>query len=68
MSDQNSSTVPPTLHEIDAVLLRLGVKRSTLFDLLKSGQLRSVKLGQRRLIPESAIVDFIADLERQASK
>jgi hypothetical protein len=31
--------------------------------LLGSGQLRNVKIGRRRLVPEQAIADFIADLE-----
>ena len=33
------------------------------YELISSGRLRSVKIGRRRLIPESAIVELIANLE-----
>jgi len=42
---------------------QLGVGRSTVFALLASGQLRSVKVGRRRLVPEAAIVEFIDSLQ-----
>ena len=51
------------LHNIESVMYRLGVGRSTVFALMASGQLRSCKVGRRRLIPESAISDFIDSLE-----
>lgn len=42
---------------------RLGIGRSKTYEVLGSGQLRSVKVGRRRLVPESAIVEFIQNLE-----
>jgi excisionase family DNA binding protein len=51
------------LHSIESVMDRLGVGRSTVFAAIASGQLRSVKVGRRRLVPESAIVEFIEKLE-----
>jgi len=51
------------LHQIESAMDRLGVGRSTVYELLASGQLRSVKVGRRRLVPESAIVAFIENLE-----
>ena len=54
---------PPSLHQIPAAMARLSIGRSTLYTLMDTGQLRSVKVGKRRLIPESAIVEFIAQLE-----
>lgn len=53
------------LHRIEAAADRLGVGRSTLYGLMNSGQLRSVKIGKNRLIPESAIVEFIGRLEAE---
>ena len=52
------------LHPVEAVIERLGVGRSTVFALMASGDLRSCKVGRRRLVPESAIVDFIESLEQ----
>ncbi len=53
----------PRLHPIEAVMERLCLGRSMVFSLLSDGQLRSVKVGRRRLVPESAISDFIERLE-----
>ncbi len=54
------------LHNIERAQERLGVGRSKIFQLIASGELRSVRVGRRRLIPEQAIVDFITRLDEQA--
>jgi excisionase family DNA binding protein len=54
------------LHGIKSAQERLSVSHSTIFELIGSGQLRSVLIGRRRLIPEQAIRDFIAQLDQQA--
>ncbi len=41
----------------------LGIGRSKVFELMAAGQLRSVQLGRSRRIPESALRDFVAELE-----
>jgi excisionase family DNA binding protein len=43
---------PDAVHE-------MGVSRSTIFALIASGELASVKVGTRRLIAHSDIVDYI---------
>lgn len=42
---------------------RLAIGRSNLYHLMSTGQLRYVRLGADRRIPESAIVEYIAQLE-----
>ncbi|MEV4127478.1 helix-turn-helix domain-containing protein [Nocardia sp. NPDC049707] len=54
------------LHQIPTACERLGIGRSLLFDLIRTGQLNSVKVGKRRLIPETAIVEFIERLTERA--
>lgn len=54
------------LHNIKSTELRLSVSRTQVFKLIGSGQLRSVKIGNRRLVPEQAIVDFINELDAAA--
>jgi excisionase family DNA binding protein len=54
-----------TLDEIRALRLkdvttRYGLSRSTLYKLMGEGNLRSVKVGGRRLIPRDAIEALIA--------
>ncbi|PZS35805.1 MAG: DNA-binding protein [Pseudonocardiales bacterium] len=48
-----------------ARVLNLG--RSVIFDLLRTGRLRSVKQGSVRLIPAAAIHEYIALLETEAA-
>ncbi len=38
----------------------LGLGRSNLFKLIESGELRSVKVGSRRLVPRRALEEFLA--------
>lgn len=44
----------------------LNLSRSVIFDLLRTGRLRSVKQGRLRLIPAAAIAEYIALLEKQS--
>jgi excisionase family DNA binding protein len=44
----------------------LSLSRSVVFDLLRMGRLRSVKEGRTRLIPRSALRDYVELLEREA--
>jgi excisionase family DNA binding protein len=54
------------LHSIERAQERLGVGRSKIFELIAAGELRSVRVGRRRLVPEQAIRDFVARLDEQA--
>lgn len=40
----------------------LSLGRTTIYELLRSGQLRSVKVGARRFIPRAALEEFVDDL------
>lgn len=42
-----------------------GISRSRLFELLASGEIESVKLGRRRLIPAAALAAFVAQLRSE---
>jgi excisionase family DNA binding protein len=53
----------PTLHPVESVMERLHVGRSMVFELIASGELRSVKVGRRRLVSDSALCDFIERLD-----
>ena len=44
---------------VDQVAERLGISRSMFYELIGRRELRSLTVGARRLIPESAIVEFI---------
>lgn len=54
------------LYKVPDVMRVLNLSRSVVFDLLRTGRLRSVKEGRARLIPASALRDYIALLEQEA--
>jgi excisionase family DNA binding protein len=47
---------------------RLHCGRTFAWDLVGSGQIRSVKLGRLRRVPASAVDDFIRRLEEQQAE
>jgi excisionase family DNA binding protein len=56
------------LYRISQVMRMLNMSRSVIFEQLRSGRLRSVRQGRARLIPASAITEYIALLEQEAAQ
>jgi excisionase family DNA binding protein len=56
------------LYRVPEVVEMLGLSRSVVFELLRSGRLRSVTQGRARLIPASAVLDYVSLLEREAAQ
>jgi excisionase family DNA binding protein len=61
--DQQVEAQVARLHDVDGAFGRIGVSRAKGYQLISNGTLRSVKIGRRRLVPESAIFEFIEYLE-----
>ncbi len=55
-------TPEPLVDSVNDAAVRLGLSRTTLYELMASGQLRSVKIGKRRLIPRDAQCELLASL------
>ena len=53
--------MPPLLFSPEEVSRILHLGRCKVYDLLRSGQLRSVKVGGSRRISARALADFVAD-------
>ena len=58
---------PKVLNSIIDIVARTGLSRSTVYEEMASGRLRSVKVGRRRLITESALVAYIEGLDAVAA-
>jgi excisionase family DNA binding protein len=56
----------PLLYTIPDACEALGIGRSHLYELMDSGELYSVKLGKRRLIPQWALETFVEGLPAAA--
>lgn len=49
----------PKLYSIQEAATLLGISRTTLYQLLTSGELGSLKIGRRRCIARKSLDDFI---------
>jgi excisionase family DNA binding protein len=57
---QNTETPEPMAYSIEDTCRLLSVSRSTVYALLRTGKLRSVKLAQKRLIVADSIRELLA--------
>ena len=55
------------LYRVEEAAQLLGVGRTRIFDLMKLGELRSVKIGGSRRVPAAALDEYIARLLARAS-
>jgi excisionase family DNA binding protein len=62
----NSNDDQNRLYRVVDAMVILSLGRSAIYEQIRSGRLRSVTQGRSRLIPASAIADYIALLEREA--
>ncbi|TWI12715.1 helix-turn-helix domain-containing protein [Aerolutibacter ruishenii] len=60
MNTQESTSAAPLLHKIPEACARLQVGRSTLYELIASGEIRAIKFGTATRIPESELQKVIA--------
>lgn len=60
--DPNQITV-----SVDEAVRRLGLSRMTLYRLIQTDQLRTLKVGRRRLIRVTELDRFIAAMERASN-
>jgi excisionase family DNA binding protein len=67
--DYHSKAAPSPakqLYRVCDAMAVLSLGRSVIYEPIRSGRLRSVTQGRSRLIPASAIAEYIALLEREA--
>lgn len=56
----------PVLYRVPEAVRVLSLSRSVIYELIRVGRLRTVKEGRTRLVPQSAITEYVALLEREA--
>jgi excisionase family DNA binding protein len=54
------------LYRVPEAMRLLSMSRSTIYNQIRAGRLRSVKEGSTRLIPADAIADYVALLKSEA--
>ncbi|MEX2375395.1 MAG: helix-turn-helix domain-containing protein [Dehalococcoidia bacterium] len=60
MSTQEA--IAPVLVSVEDAASALGVRRTTAWELIRRGDLRSLKIGQRRLVEVEAIQQYVERL------
>lgn len=65
--DGPSITVRKALWSIPEAMILLNLSRTVVYQLIRAGRLRTVKEGRSRRVPDSAITDYVALLEREAA-
>jgi excisionase family DNA binding protein len=63
MTRELQADLMPMLLRVGEASQQLNLGRSVMYELIRSGRLRSVKVGRLRLIPASALVEFVRELE-----
>lgn len=58
--------VPAVLYRVDEAADALRLSRSVLYELIRSGRLRTVKAGRRRLVPVAALAEYVDSLDGAA--
>ena len=56
-----------TLLTVDEAASRLRVSRWTVYNLIRSNQLRTIKIGRRRLVPPAAIGECVELLGKEVA-
>lgn len=61
-ADQFNPFIPPALLTVPEAMAALRLSRATIYDLIRSGELGSVKVGRSRRIPSQAVTTFVTHL------
>ena len=54
---------PRLLLRVEEAGHQLNLGRTVMYELIRSGRLRSVKVGKLRLIPSAALLEFVEQLD-----
>jgi len=60
------ATAGKQLYRVRDAMVVLSLSRSVIYEQIRSGRLRSVTQGRSRLIPASAIAEYVKLLESEA--
>ncbi|GAB2471392.1 helix-turn-helix domain-containing protein [Xylanimonas ulmi] len=56
------SEITPVLYRVEEAAQALRIGRTVVYELIRCGALRTVKVGTRRLVPVEAVREYVAKL------
>ena len=57
--EDKDNRIPPMLYRVGEAAEALRLSRSAIYELIRSDQLRTVKIGRRRLVPVAALDEWL---------
>jgi excisionase family DNA binding protein len=57
----NEQDLVPLAHTVLDACKRIGISRTSLYELIRAGAIRTFKVGARTLVPESELQKFVVD-------
>ncbi|MFI7104758.1 helix-turn-helix domain-containing protein [Nonomuraea sp. NPDC050227] len=62
-----TTNVAPLLLRPEEAAEHLGIGRTKVYELIRSGALRSVRIGTLRRVPATALTEFVTHLEEETA-
>ncbi|GAA1622681.1 hypothetical protein GCM10009733_019150 [Nonomuraea maheshkhaliensis] len=62
-----TANIAPLLLRPEEAADYLGIGRTKIYELIRSGALRSVRIGTLRRIPATSLTEFVTQLEQEAA-
>jgi len=66
MLTRHRNTKPKPFLSVEEAAMLLGIGRTVTYRLVLGGELRSVKIGRRRLVVRASVEEYVARLENSA--
>jgi excisionase family DNA binding protein len=67
-SGADGQPLRPVLWKVPEAMRLLNLSRSVIYEQIRCGRLRTVKLGRTRLVPDRAIDEYVRLLESEARR
>jgi excisionase family DNA binding protein len=64
---ENEYVVPPVVYRVEEAAEALRISRDAVYELIRSGQLRSFKVGRRRLVPIAGLTEYVESMSGDAA-
>lgn len=58
-TEETPAVVAPVVYRVEEAAEALRISRDSIYELIRSGRLRSIKVGARRLVPLVALTEYV---------